>query len=221
MAVPAHVEPGGELDPAQAAESLGDLRFRKLLGGQAWAALDPAIQRRFSRRLANGGKAVYAGEVAEVQTRLAGRMLARLATVIGGPLPLVWRAPAPSVVTVTESDDGGQVWTRLYARRSGFPQIVHSKKRFAGATGLEEYLGHGVGMALTATVEDAALVFRSAFYFLAWRERRLRLPRFVSPGELTVIHRELGGGHFAFTLELRHPLLGLLLRQHAVFKEDY
>ena len=76
-------------------------------------------------------------------------------------------------------------------------------------------------MALTATVEDAALVFRSAFYFLAWRERRLRLPRFVSPGELTVIHRELGGGHFAFTLELRHPLLGLLLRQHAVFKEDY
>ena len=58
MAVPAHVDAGGEPDPAPAAESLGDLRFRKLLGGQAWAALDPAIQRRFSRRLANGGKAI-------------------------------------------------------------------------------------------------------------------------------------------------------------------
>jgi hypothetical protein len=155
--------------------------------------------------------AVYAGEVAEVRASLAGRCLARLATLIGGPLPLVWIAPTPSVVTVTEADDGAQIWTRLYARPGGFPQIVHSSKRFTGATGLEEYVGHGVGMALTVAVEDAALIFRSAFYFLALGTRRLRL---------TVTHRELGGGRFAFTLELRHPLFGPLLRQHAVFKEN-
>ena len=217
MALPADIAPLGALEPERGPQSLGDIRFRKLLGGQAWARLDPAIQRRFSRRLADGGMAVYTGEVAEIHTSLAGRWLARLAMVIGGPLPLVWVAPAPSVVTVTESDDGGQVWTRLYARPNGFPQIVHSSKRFAGATGLEEYVGHGIGMALHVAVEDAALIFRSAFYFLAIGERRLRMPRLASPGDLTVTHRELGGGRFAFTLELRHPLFGLLLRQHAVF----
>jgi hypothetical protein len=220
MAEPALVEPLTAAAPKDTSEALGDIRFRRLLGADAWAALDPAIQRRFSKRLAGGGMAVYAGEVAEVKASLAGRCLARLATLIGGPLPLVWIAPTPSVVTVTEADDGAQIWTRLYARPGGFPQIVHSSKRFIGATGLEEYVGHGVGMALTVAVEDAALIFRSAFYFLALGTRRLRLPRVVSPGRLTVTHRELGGGRFAFTLELRHPLFGPLLRQHAVFKEN-
>jgi hypothetical protein len=151
-------EPAGEL---------ADLRFRALLPAEAWAALPLAVRRRFSKRMTGGATVTYRGAVAAVRANVAGRLLALAARLIGGPLPLVYE-PGASVVTVTEDQVGqGQIWTRLYARRGGFPQVIHSAKRFAGSTGLEEHIGAGVGMALTASVEGEALVFRSAFYFVA------------------------------------------------------
>jgi hypothetical protein len=114
---------------------------------------------------------------------------------------------------------GGQIWTRIYARRSGFPQVIHSAKRFAGPTGLEEYVGFGVGMALRIGVDDQALLFRSAGYFLQVGPRKFRLPAFFTPGALTVTHTDLVNGEFQFTLEILHPRFGTLIHQSAVFRE--
>jgi hypothetical protein len=114
---------------------------------------------------------------------------------------------------------GGQIWTRLYARANGFPQVIHSSKRFTGPTGLEEYVGHGVGMALTVHVEQRSLVFRSHHYFFELFGRHARLPAWMTPGKLSVTHAERGDGSFSFILDVSHPAFGLLIRQHAVFRE--
>jgi hypothetical protein len=202
-------------------ESLGDLRFRALLSDAEWFALPLPVRRRFSKRLADGRTVVYTGEVLETWMSSAGWCLAQTARLIGGPLPTSREAKMPSVVTVTEDmATGGQIWTRLYARRSGFPQIIHSSKRFAGSTGIEEYLGRGFGMALSISVHNGALVFRSESYFLQVFGRRLRLPRWLWPGEMTVSHAERSDGRFAFALEVRHSYFGLMIRQLAAFRES-
>jgi Domain of unknown function (DUF4166) len=199
---------------------LGDLRFRALMREADWLALPLSIRRRFSKRLAGGATVVYVGETLTNDMSRAGWLLAQAARLIGGPLPLVRDPHAPSVVTVTEDVAArGQHWTRLYARRRGFPQVVHSSKRFAGPTGLEEYVGCGVGMALTIHVEESALVFRAAHYFLQVGRLRIRLPRWASPGELAVTHAELGDGRFLFKLDVVHPRLGRLICQTAAFHE--
>lgn len=205
-------------------DSLGDLRFRALLSEPDWAALPLAVRRRFSRRLAGGSTIVYAGSVIETRMSRAGWWLAQAVRPIGAPLPISRDRDVPAVVAVTEDLAGGgqggsQVWTRLYARRAGFPQIIHSAKRFAGPTGLEEYVGYGVGMALTVHVVDAALIFRSAGYFLQVFGRRLPLPAWLAPGALTVTHGALANGWFTFTLDLVHPRFGALIRQTAAFRE--
>jgi hypothetical protein len=200
--------------------TLGDLRFRALVPDSAWAQLPPAVRHRFSRRLASGDTAVYVGEVLETRMSLLGRWLAQAARVIGSPFPTECGAKLPSVVTVSEDGaTSGQNWTRLYVRRSGFPQIIHSCKRFAGPTGLEEHVGHGVGMALTVHVEERSLVFRSHHYFFGVLGRRLRLPMWMKPGDLLVKHTELGDGTFSFTLDLSHPTFGGLIHQYAIFRE--
>ena len=107
----------------------------------------------------------------------------------------------------------------MYGRRHGFPQVIHSAKRFAGATGLEEYVGRGIGMALRVEPMADGLRFVSDHYFVMIAGKRLRLPRWLAPGRTIVEHHDLGDGRFAFDLELRHPLAGRLVAQHAVFED--
>jgi len=222
-------QPQLQPSPEQRAD-LGDLRFRALMSADDWTSLPPAIRRRFSKRLAGGQTAVYVGEIVESRMSLAGWCLAQAARLIGGPLPLTRDPPlargstacshVPSVVTVTEDlGRGGQIWTRLYARRRGFPQVIHSSKRFAGPTGLEEHVGRGVGMALTVYARDGALVFRSDRYFIELFGRRFALPRWLTPGTLYVTHAELPDNRFSFTLQIFHPRWGLIIRQMAIFRE--
>ena len=214
--------PEGKADAKERspAPGLGDLRFRALVRDAEWAQLSAPVRNRFSKRLAGGATAVYVGEILETRLSRAGWLLAQAVRIIGGPLPTCRDVGVPSVVTVTEDmATGGQIWTRLYARRDGFPQVIHSSKRFAGPSGLEEYVGYGVGMALTVHVERRALVFRSDHYFVHLFGLRIRLPAWLTPGALSVTHAEIGDNAFNFTLEISHPYFGVLIRQSANFRE--
>jgi hypothetical protein len=197
-----------------------DLRFRALVGEAGWGRLPAAVQRRFSKRLTAGEAVLYPGAVLETRLSRAGRVLAFLARAIGGPLPLDDGMSGPATVIVAEDALlGGQSWTRIYARAGRFPQVIHSAKRFSGPTGLEEYVGFGVGMALAVAEEEGALVFRSANFFLNVGRVRVAFPRWLAPGAMEIVHRDEGGGAFTFSLALRHPVFGLLLSQVARFRD--
>jgi hypothetical protein len=201
-------------------KSFDDNRFRTLLPSEEWGRLPVATWRRFSKRLGPGRTIVYAGEIEEAFFSTIGWWLAQATRLIGGPLPTGRETKVPVVVIVTEdAASGGQIWTRLCARSSGFAQAIHSVKRFAGPTGLEEYVGCGIAMALNISVEHEAMVFRSAGYFFELGPLRLALPEWLAPGAMTVTHVDLGDGEFRFTLDVVHPRFGSLIRQSAKFRE--
>lgn len=206
--------------PSQPKATLADLRFCALLGEAAWSELPEAVRNRFSKRLAPGEMAIYRGAVTTTKLSFAGRVLSFLTRAIGAPLPLSNGATGPALVAVTEDASlGGQSWTRIFSRPGRAPQAIHSTKRFRGNTGLEEYVGYGIGMALKVTVEDSALVFRSARYFLELGPWRLSIPRALEPGRMQITHRDETGGRFSFQLTLDHPLLGRMLYQLAQFSD--
>jgi len=197
-----------------------DLRFRALVGERGWAQLPAATRARFGKRIADCRTILYAGEVVECRMSALGRLLAQLVRLIGAPLPTSRDAFVPATVAVTEDPGcGGQFWTRIYGRRRGFPQVIHSSKRFCGPTGLEEYVGRGFGVALRVEVEGERLDFVGDHYFLALFGLRLRLPHWLEPGTLRVSHIDCNHGRFAFVLALRHRLFGELIRQTAMFAE--
>ena len=208
-------------EQALADEALGDLRFRALLGSQQWAMLPEAVRARFSKRYVAGCSVSYSGTIAECRLSRAGWLLAQVSRLIGAPLPLDRGGGAAAVVTVTEhAPSGGQVWTRVYARRGGFPQVIHSAKMFTGGTGLEEYIGLGIGIALRVQGSAEGIAFHSDHYFVKLGGWRLRLPRWLTPGALRIDHLDRGGGEFLFVLDLRHPLLGELIHQVGEFVDQ-
>jgi hypothetical protein len=183
--------------------------------------LPAPIRRRFSRHLADGARIVYIGEVAATHMTIVGRLVAQLARLVGAPLPLEASGCVPVTVIVTGSERlGGQVWTRIYDRDRGFPQVIQSVKRFGGATGLEEIVARGVGMRLELKVSDGALVFRSAGYFIRCLGIQLSLPHWLTPGVIEVVHREESCGRFSFSLSVTHSWAGPVIDQIAFFREE-
>jgi len=211
-------DPDAAMPAASRANELIDLRFRQLLGPQEWAALPAPVRRRFGKRLGMGQSATYAGQVLSCRMNVSGWILAQACRLIGAPLPLERESGVAAIVSVTEDGaSGGQVWTRVYARKRGFPQVIHSAKRFAGPTGLEEYLGGGFGIALRVSAIEGGIRFSSDHYFLQWGRLKLRMPRWLAPGLLTIDHADSGDNSFTFTLDLRHRLLGEVMHQHSCF----
>jgi hypothetical protein len=207
-------------DPSAACltdHALGDLRFRALLSEDDWRRLPVCIRRRFSRRLADGQTTVYVGTMVKAWFSRLGFVLAHAARFIGGPLPVGRDVDVPFIVTVTEEmATGGQIWTRICTRRRRFPQVIHSSKRFAGPTGLEEYIGFGISVGLTTLVDTESLRFRSAGYGRGALLPVARLGNAGGPDRRAY----LGNGEFVFSLELVHPMFGLLIDQAAVFRES-
>lgn len=200
---------------------VADRRFSNLLGQDSWLRLPRAVRRRFGKRVSGGSSVAYQGVVTHMKLNWAGWALAHIARLIGAPLPYDQSCVGkPAVVIVTEDIAGnGQFWIRQYGRASGFPQMIHSSKRFAGATGIEEYIGYGIGMALKVVEENGALLFKSDHYFLSVFGKRIRIPNLVAPGALVIGHHDLGGGRFRFSMRLKHAVLGDVLSQDAEFQD--
>jgi Domain of unknown function (DUF4166) len=197
-----------------------DLRFRTLVPAGAWDRLPPEVQKRFTKRLSGVATAVYRGFVVRMDVSIAGWILAQACRLFGAPLPLCPKTGVAALVSVSEDTaGGGQCWTRIYARPGRFPQVIQSAKRFCGPTGIEEYLGRGLGMALRIESLQDGIAFVSDHYFLELGRIRVRIPAWFTPGRTRVTHRQIAGSSFLFGLDLYHPLAGKLLRQEVLFED--
>lgn len=208
--------------PQRARKAAGpyDPRFRRLIGSEGWHSLPASVQRRFSKRVVDERVVLYPGVIRKARFSKVGWLFAQACRAVGSPLPLGRECGLPAAVSVMEDREGkGQFWTRTYARKDGFPQVIHSSKRFAGETGLEEHIGLGIGMALKVSAIDDGIAFRSDHYFVSVLGRRIKLPAWLSPGETLVKHRHVSDDSFIFSLELKHPLLGDLVYQEGLFHD--
>jgi hypothetical protein len=214
------------LDTAPQARARRDCRigqprpvdFRTLVGRASWFQLPADVRRRFEAG-AHAHHAVFYPGIMEVRASPLGWLMAQVCRLIGTPLAPVTGAAVPVTVEVRDDGRGGMEWLRTYHFRGRGPVQVGSCKRADLDGGLVEIVRGGIGMRLAVTVEDHALHFRSAAYFVELRGRRIPLPLWLTPGAAHVVHADAGGGTFRFTLSFHHPLAGETFFQTGLFRD--
>ncbi len=191
--------------------------YRSLLGETHWLRLDPAIRARFGDHASERG---FYGLMSTVRLSLAGQGLALLTRLFGKSLcPKTGSDIVTKIDVEGDASDASGVWNRSYLLPRGQRYTVTSIKRFDPDAGLMECLGRGFVMRLDLHAEPGALHFVSTGYAWHCGSLKIPLPHLLSPGDTHVIHRELGGGRFRFTLSICHPLLGELAFQEGDFFE--
>ena len=190
----------------------------KAILGADWYRLHPAVQARFLHEPEAGRPIIYQGCMEKVHASAAGWLFAQATRLIGNPLAAHRGVNVPMQVRLTPCDKGGVCWQRTY----GFarPFVVTSVKREDAKGRLCEYVGLGFGMRLKVFARNGALHFVSERYFWEVAGVQIPLPHWLSPGVTHVVHEDLGGGDFRFTIAMDHRWLGRTFFQTGRFHES-
>ncbi|HYD19040.1 MAG TPA: DUF4166 domain-containing protein [Patescibacteria group bacterium] len=208
--------PTGTTAGAEAIPAFSSLR-RQL--GTDWHLLHPNIQERFARDPMPGANIVYEGRMEEIRCSRMGKLFAQLTRVIGNPLtPHQGRDVPMRVELIKVPGFPGVCWQRTYFYPRRKPYVVISVKKESAAGELMECVGGGFGMLLDVYAKDGSLHFESTRYFFTFFGRRVPLPHWLAPGRTHVIHEDLGGGDFRFTISMVHGQLGETFYQTGVFR---
>ena len=197
------------------------LDLAALVGSDGWNRLPAAVQRRFG---CAHGDTTYIGHLELGCSRIGG--LYALATrLFGGPLTRIRASGVTTTVRVSDDGRGGVVWERGFHRSSmlgaDHVRTVRSTKQLDRDGRLFERTDGGLSMALDVFEEGGSLVFQSRGFSLVWGRLRLPVPALLTPGTCRVMHTDLGGGFFRFTLSMVHPLWGRTFHQSGVFADPH
>lgn len=192
------------------------LNLTALMGAAAWGRLPEAVQRRFA---AGHADLTFRG-VMTLRCSRIGRLFARLAKPLGGPLTRMCADDVPTTVTVRDDGRGGVIWERSF-QRGGVDdaRIVRSTKELGPDGGLRERTDGGLTMSLDVFEEGGWLVFQSTRFWFVLGRLRVPVPAWMGPGVCRVTHADLGNGFFRFTLSMQHPLWGETFYQAGVFAD--
>jgi hypothetical protein len=202
--------------PAPSTSPRGAPDFRGLVGEAGWARLPLAVRARFGAHAA-AETVVYEGAMAVRATGLA-RLLAQACRLVGTPLA-PWTGEAVPVRVTVRLDGRGLVWDRLYHFDGRTPALVTSRKQVGRDGELLEMARGGLGLRSVVSEEGGALHFRGVGYLWAVAGLRIPLPTVLTPGAAHVVHEDLGGGRFRFTMRFVHPWLGETVFQEGVFED--
>lgn len=180
--------------------------------GTDWQRL-PAVLRAHHR----GGSVVERGRL-DVTHPAHARPLLWLLRRLGA---LVRRQGCGLPTLVTREQIGGrQRWRRTIAWPDGRRERFDSEWLLVDGAHLIEFVDPVLGWELMPEVVDGRLCVHGARYVARLGGRLWTIPRWLTPGEATIVEAALDADRYTMDFRLVHPLLGEVFRYRGTFIAD-
>lgn len=193
--------------------------FRSQLGND-WASLSPNIQARFEHDPPVGTIVRYRGIMQEIRCTRWGKLLARFVQHTGALMPYEGEDVPVDIEVWTQRNEPDVFKRRTYHLPGRKPFVFRSRMRLEKDNKLAEYVGGGFGMFITVAVSETHLQFTDDGYFFQIGPIRIPIPRVLAPGDVYLLHEDLGPATFRITIDIRHPWYGALYFQRGTFEHS-
>ena len=191
--------------------------FRDELG-PAWDALHENIRKRFDHDPPPGQAVNYSGIMSRIECSRAGKMLAWFVQYTGALMPLEGAGVPVDITVWTEPGSQAVHKRRAYHFPDRKPFVFQSRMLRDHRGHLVEYVGGGFGMYLSVREAGCNLHFEDKGYFVKWLGLRMPIPRLLGPGKVRLRHEDIAADAFSITIEITHPLFGLMYFQQGTFQ---
>lgn len=186
--------------------------------GKHWEQLDRLVQRHYDISPGTSSKMVIEGVMSEVYHSniaklflLPGRLFGALVLYRGRDVPT-------RVVNRTRTDDrDAMYWHRTFHFSGQNPVVFGSRMVHTRGNEIIEFVRYGMGIRMSLSVQDAALVYKSLGY--VWRIGALSIPipGWALLGNAVIVEKAISDDAFEIEFVIRHPLLGKTFSYEGIF----
>jgi len=177
--------------------------------GKDWDGLADIVKQHYEITPGEPSSMVLKGVMTEVYHSAMARLFLLLARMFGALVPYKGQYLPTEVRNWTsDMNNKAMYWHRTLDFPNKSPVIFASRMEHIKDNEIIEYVRYGLGIRMSMSVDDGALVFNSKGYVWNIAGIRIPIPAWLIMGEGKIIEKAIAADKFYINFEMIHPLFG-------------
>jgi len=177
--------------------------------GDNWTQLADIVKQHYEITPGASSELTIEGVMDEVYHSTIAKLFLLPGRIFGALVPYKGRNIPTSVRNwTTEDNNKAMFWHRTLDFPDKPPLIFSSRMEHIKGDEIIEYVRFGMGIRMSISVDNGALVFNSKGYVWNIGGIRLPIPAWLILGDARIIEKATAGNKFYINFEMIHPLMG-------------
>lgn len=177
--------------------------------GENWYHLAEIVRQHYDITPGEKSRMIIKGEMDEVYHSVIAKLFILPGRIFGALVPYKGRNIPTEVRNWTsEENTKAMFWYRTLDFPNKPPLIFASRMEHIKDDEIIEYVRYGMGIRMSMSVEDGALIFKSKGYVWKVGGLKVPIPTWLILGDAKIIEKKISEDRFYIDFNIIHPLFG-------------